>query len=214
MRRVSLVAWLALGVGSAAWPAFAHAQATPDKDVSAPAPPAQKPGAVDPNAYIIGPGDVLQIFVWRNPELSVSVPVRPDGRISTPLVEDMVAIGKTPSVLARDMEGVLAQYVRSPTVNVLVTQPASRFSQVKVVGQVLRPQAIAFREGLTVLDVLLEVGGLTPYAAGNRARLVRNEGGKEVEIRVKLEDLLNKGSRRNNPEVKPGDVLVVPESMF
>lgn len=169
---------------------------------------------VDPTNYVIGPGDMLQVFVWRNPELSTTVPVRPDGKISTPLIEDMVAVGKTPSVLARDMERVLGEYVRSPTVNILVTQPASRFSQVKAVGQVQRPQAVAYREGMRVLDVLLEVGGLTPYAAGNRARIVRSEAGKEIEIRVRLEDLLNKGSNKDNPEVRPGDVLVVPESLF
>src|SRR5579871_3447985 len=105
--------------------------------------------------YLIGPGDALQVFVWRNPELTVTVPVRPDGKISTPLVEDMVAVGKTPSQLARDIEKILSEYVRSPRVNIIVTQPASAFSQVKVIGQVLHPAAVPFREGMTVLDAAL-----------------------------------------------------------
>src|SRR5688572_11615108 len=125
--------------------------------VTVPAPTSaenSKPAAPAPATgpdYVIGPGDVLQVFVWRNPELTTSVPVRPDGRISTPLVEDMVAVGKTPSALARDIEKVLSNYVRSPQVNVIVTQPASVFSQVRIIGQVARPQAIAYREGMTVL---------------------------------------------------------------
>jgi polysaccharide export outer membrane protein len=164
--------------------------------------------------YIIGPGDQLQVFVWRNPELSETVPVRPDGKISTPLVENMVAVGKTPSQLARDMEKVLAEYVRAPTVNIIVTQALGELSQVKIVGQVVHPEAIAYREGMTVLDVVLQAGGLGPFAAGNRARLVRTENGKTREIRVKLENLLQKGDVSQNVAVKPGDVLVVPQSIF
>jgi polysaccharide biosynthesis/export protein len=164
--------------------------------------------------YIIGPGDQLQVFVWRNPELSETVPVRPDGKISTPLVENMVAVGKTPSQLARDMEKVLGEYVRSPTVNIIVTQPLGELSQVKVVGQVLHPEAIAYREGMTVLDVVLHAGGLGPFAAGNRSKLVRTENGKTREIRVKLENLLQKGDVSQNVAMKPGDVLVGPQSIF
>lgn len=169
---------------------------------------------VDANSYIIGPGDVLQVFVWRNPELSQTVPVRPDGKISTPLVEDMVAVGKTPSDLARDIEKVLSEYVRSPQVNIIVTQPASTFSQVKVIGQVAQPQALAFREGMTVLDAVLAVGGLGQFAAGNRAKIVRQENGKSTEIRVRLDDLVNRGHMKHNVALQPGDVLVVPESLF
>src|SRR5690606_9423858 len=143
--------------------------------------------------YIIGPGDVLQVFVWRNPDLSVSVPVRPDGRISTPLVEDMVAVGKRPSQLARDIENVLSDFVRSPQVNVIVSEPASTFSQVKIIGQVARPHAMAFREGLTVLDAVLAAGGLGPFAAGNRAKIVRMENNKQREIKVRLDDLMSRG---------------------
>jgi polysaccharide export outer membrane protein len=178
---------------------------------AAPTPPA--PGAAD-DLYRIGPGDQLQIFVWRNPELSTTVPVRPDGKLSTPLIENMEASGKTPSQLARDMEAVLAEYVRSPKVNVIVVQPVSAFSQVKVVGQVLRPQALPYREGMTVLDAVLGSGGLTTYASGNRAKIIRSEGGKSREIRVKLGKLLNGGDMSQNMALRPGDVLVVPQTMF
>jgi len=164
--------------------------------------------------YIIGPGDTLQVFVWRNPDLTVTVPVRPDGKISTPLVEDMRAVGKTPTQLARDIEKVLAEYVRSPQVNIIVTQPASAFSQVKVIGQVQKPQAVPYREGMTVLDAVLAVGGLAPFAAGDRTQLVRAVDGKQTQIRVKLDALLNKGDMSQNLGLRPGDVLVVPESRF
>ena len=174
----------------------------------APAPPSVSP------AYIIGPGDTLQVFVWRNPELTSTVPVRPDGKISTPLVEDMVAVGKTSSRLARDIETVLAQYVKSPQVNVIVTQPVSAFSQIKVIGQVVKPTSLPYREGMTVLDAILQVGGLAPYAAGNRAKIVRLEGGKETEIKFKLEALVNGGDMKQNLPLAPGDVLVVPETRF
>jgi polysaccharide biosynthesis/export protein len=174
----------------------------------APAPPSVSP------AYIIGPGDTLQVFVWRNPELTSTVPVRPDGKISTPLVEDMVAVGKTSSRLARDIETVLAQYVKSPQVNVIVTQPVSAFSQIKVIGQVVKPTSLPYREGMTVLDAILQVGGLAPYAAGNRAKIVRLEGGKETEIKIKLEALVNGGDMKQNLPLAPGDVLVVPETRF
>ena len=164
--------------------------------------------------YLIGPGDTLEVFVWRNAELTATVPVRPDGKISTPLVEDMTAVGKTPSQLARDIEKVLAEYVKSPEVNVIVTIPASVFSQVKVIGQVKTPAALAYRDGMTVLDAVLAVGGLSTYAAGDRAKLVRTENGKQTEIRIKLEKLVNRGDMSQNLPLRPGDVLVVPESRF
>jgi polysaccharide export outer membrane protein len=169
--------------------------------------------AVAPD-YRIGPGDTLQIFVWRNPELTQSVPVRPDGKISTPLVEDMVAVGKTPSQLARDIEGVLAEYIRSPQVNVIVTNPVSAFSQVKVIGQVTNPQSLPYREGMRVLDAILAAGGLTEFAAGNRGKVVRRVDGKDTELKIKIEDLVNKGAMKHNLELKPGDVIVVPQSFF
>jgi polysaccharide export outer membrane protein len=179
----------------------------------APTPPATEAKAPD-NNYIIGPGDSLEVFVWRNPELSVTVPVRPDGKISTPLVEDMVAVGKTPPQLARDMEKVLSEYVRTPKVNIIVTTAASAFSLVKVVGQVQHPSSLPYREGMRVLDAILAVGGLTQFASGNRARIVRMENGKETIIHVKVADLVNSGDVRQNELLKPGDVLVVPQSIF
>lgn len=193
---------------------LAHSQiAVPATPATAPVvevPPESKV----PNDYIIGPGDTLQVFVWRNPELTTTVPVRPDGKISTPLVDDMVAVGKTPSVLARDIEKVLAEYVRSPQINVIVTQPNSVYSQIKVIGQVVRPQSVAYRDGLTVLDAVLTVGDLGPFAAGNRAKIVRNEAGKTRELKIKLGDLVNDGDMSQNILLKPGDVIVIPESRF
>jgi polysaccharide export outer membrane protein len=180
---------------------------------SSPAAPAQADSGVAAD-YIIGPGDVLQVFVWRNPELTVTVPVRPDGKISTPLVEDMTAVGKAPTALARDIEQVLAEYVRSPQVNVIVTQAASVFSQVRVMGQVMQPQALPYREGMTILDAVLAVGGLAEFAAPDRAKLVRSEDGKQREIRVRLGRLLNNGDLKQNLALRPGDVLLVPESRF
>jgi polysaccharide export outer membrane protein len=177
---------------------------------SAPTAPTQSVSA----DYVIGPGDTLQIFVWRNPDLTVTLPVRPDGKISAPLVEDMVAVGKTPTKLARDIEQALAVYVKSPEVNVIVTLPASAFSQVKIIGQVLHPQALAYRDGMTVLDAVLAVGGLSQFAAGNRARVVRTDNGKQQEIKIKLDALVNNGDMKQNLPLRPGDVLVVPETRF
>jgi polysaccharide biosynthesis/export protein len=175
--------------------------------------PAAPAAGVSPN-YLIGPGDTLQIFVWRNPELTSSVPVRPDGKISTPLVEDMVAVGKMPSELARDIEKVLGEFIRSPQVNVIVTVPVSAFSQVKVIGQVTQPQSLPFREGMRVLDAILSTGGLASFAAGNRAKIVRRVNGKDTTIKVKVANLVNKGDMSQNLELKAGDVLVIPESML
>jgi polysaccharide export outer membrane protein len=171
------------------------------------------PVAVSPD-YMIGPGDSLHVFVFQNEELSVTVPVRPDGKISTPLVEDMVAVGKTPSQLARDIEKSLSEYVKSPKVNVVVMGAMSVFSQVRVIGQVVHPQALPYRDGMTVLDAVLAVGGMGQFAAGNRAHLVRSEHGKNTEIKVKLDALVNNGDMKQNLPLRPGDVLVVPESRF
>jgi polysaccharide export outer membrane protein len=190
-------------------------QAQAQQPATPPAPPTSSPSPSTASAdYMIGPGDTLQVFVWRNPDLTVTVPVRPDGKISTPLVEDMVAVGKTPSILARDIEKALAVYVKSPQVNVIVTIPASAFSQVKVIGQVLHPQAVPYRNGMTVLDAVLAVGGLSQFAAGNRAHVVRTVNGKSTEFKVKLEALVNDGDMKQNLLLQPGDVLVVPETHF
>jgi polysaccharide export outer membrane protein len=181
---------------------------------TAPTAPAVPLPPEEASTYLIGPGDMLQVFVWRNAELTVTVPVRPDGKVSTPLVEDMVAVGKTPSQLARDIETRLADYIRSPQVNIIVSQPGSVFSQVKVIGEVGKPQGLAYREGMTVLDAILAVGGVGQFAAGNRARVLRTVGGKQTEIPIKLNDLVNKGDMKQNLPLKAGDVLVVPQSVF
>jgi polysaccharide biosynthesis/export protein len=169
--------------------------------------------AVSPD-YRIGPGDTLKVSVFQNDELTATLPVRPDGKISTPLVEDMVAVGKTPSQLARDIEKSLAEYIKAPKVSVVVTVALSVYSQVKVIGQVKTPQSLPYRDGMTVLDAVLAVGGLSQFAAGNRARLVRTENGKQTEIKVKLDALLNDGDMKQNLALKPSDVLVVPETRF
>jgi polysaccharide export outer membrane protein len=167
-----------------------------------------------PADYRIGPGDTLKVYVFQNDELSTTVPVRPDGKISTPLVEDMVAVGKTPSQLARDIEKSLGEYVKAPKVNVVVMIAVSVFSQVKVIGQVKTPQALPYRDGMTVLDAVLAVGGMGQFAAGNRAHVVRTENGKQTEIKVRLDALVNNGDMKQNLLLKPGDVLVVPETRF
>jgi polysaccharide biosynthesis/export protein len=165
--------------------------------------------------YRIGPGDNLQVFVWNHPELTVTVPVRPDGLISTPLVENMKAEGKTPSQLSRDLETALAEYVRSPTVNVIVTQFVGAYGdQIRVVGQAQEPKSLPYRANMSVLDVMIAVGGLAEFAAGNRAVIVRQEGGQQLRIPVRLSDLMNDGDIGANVAMRPGDVLIIPESRF
>lgn len=165
--------------------------------------------------YIIGPGDSLNIQVWRNPEVSVSLPVRPDGKISTPLVEDLEAANKTPSQLARDIEKALAKFIQDPIVTVIVTGFVGPYdSQVRVIGQAAKPQALQYREKMTLMDVMIAVGGITDFAAGNKASLVRNVDGKQQQFRVRLESLIRDGDISANVEVLPGDILVIPESFF
>jgi polysaccharide export outer membrane protein len=165
--------------------------------------------------YVIGPGDGLQVFVWGHEDLTSTVTVRPDGEISTPLVEDMRAAGKTPTELARAVEIVLADYVRSPTVTIIVEQFVGEYNrQVRVVGQAAEPQALSYRNGMTLLDVMIEVGGLAEFASGNKAKIVRVQDGEEVIIRVRINDLLNKGRMDQNVRMMPGDVLIIPESVF
>ncbi len=165
--------------------------------------------------YLIGPGDTLQVFVWRSPELSVTVPVRPDGRISTPLIQDMVATGKTPSQLSQDIETELARYIQEPVVTVIATSFIGPYSQqVRVIGEATRPQALPYREDMSVLDVMIAVGGVTPFAAGNRASLIRKRDGQDVQIPVNLDLLMNDGEIAANRRVLPGDVLVIPQSWF
>ena len=164
--------------------------------------------------YIIGAGDTLNINVWRNPELSMSVPVRPDGRITTPLVEDVPATGQTPTQLARGIEKALAKYIQDPVVTVIVTGfrgPLER--QVRVVGQAARPQALPFTDKMTLLDVMIAVGGMTDFADGNGASILRAaDGNKQYSVRIK--DLVKRGDVAANVEMKPGDVLIIPRSWF
>lgn len=164
--------------------------------------------------YRIGPGDQLQIYVADHPNLSVSVPVRPDGRISIPLVQNMQAEGKTPSGLSSSLEKALSHYVRNPNVTVIVRSFQSTYnSEVRIVGQAVKPQAIPYRAGMTLLDALTQVGGLTPYAAGNRAELIRKVDGVDKTYRVKLSDLLN-GNISDNALLQPGDTIIIPEKLF
>lgn len=177
--------------------------------------PASAGDADTAETYRIGSGDTLNVFVWNHPELTVDVTVRPDGVISTPLVDSLRAAGKTPTLLARDMERALAEYVRAPRVSIIVRGfVGSLDSQIRVLGAAAKPQALPFRSGMTVLDVLISVGGLGPYAAGNRAHIVRMVGGKEQRLRVKLQNMVSDGDLRTNIPVLPGDVLVIPESRF
>jgi polysaccharide biosynthesis/export protein len=198
-----LFAALAVAVVSAGAASAPAASLTP--------PPAAAAGGPD---YRIGPGDNLQIYVWQNPDLSVTVPVRQDGKVSTPLVEDMLAAGKTASDLARDIEKVLSEYVRSPKVNIFVLNAVSALSQVKVTGQVKNPEALPYHEGMTVLDAVLAVGGVTEFAAGNRAKVVRTADGKVQEIKIRLDRLLEKGDMSQNIALRAGDVLLIPQSRF
>ena len=165
--------------------------------------------------YLVGAGDTLNVVVWRSPELTVTVPVRPDGKITTPLVEDLQASGKTTTQIARQIEQVLSRYVQSPVVTVIVTSFAGTYSQqVRVIGEATKPQALPYRENMTLLDVMIAVGGITEFAAGNRASILRTEGGKSRQFRVLLSDLIRGGDMSANVEMRPGDVLIIPQSYF
>jgi polysaccharide export outer membrane protein len=177
-------------------------------------PPAPMSAATSDYKYIIGPGDAINIIVWRNPELSLAVPVRPDGRLSTPLVEDIQALGKTPAELSRDLEKALGKYIRDPVVTVIVTNfvgPSSE--QIRIVGEASKPQAVPYRQSMTLLDVMIVVGGLTDFADGNRAVLVRGaDQGKQYNVR--LGDLVRRGDISANVDMRPGDILIIPQSWF
>ncbi|MFP4560967.1 MAG: XrtA/PEP-CTERM system exopolysaccharide export protein [Thiohalorhabdus sp.] len=165
--------------------------------------------------YLIGPGDSVNIFVWRNEELSVTVPVRPDGRITTPLVEDVVASGRTPTQLARVMENELSTYIKEPEVTVMVDQfQGLPPRQIRVVGEATEPMALPYQDDLSLLDVMIEVGGLTEFAAGNRAKLVRTVDGERKQYNVRLDDLVRDGDISQNVDMLPGDVLFIPEALF
>jgi polysaccharide export outer membrane protein len=173
---------------------------------------------IDPSIskdYLIGPGDQLDIFVWRNAELSTKVPVRPDGRISIPLIDDLQAAGKTPTQLGRDIESRLTQYVQEPVVTVIVTGFLGPFGeQIRIVGAGVAPRAIPYRENMTLLDAVIEVGGLNEFAAGNSAKVWRRRSGENNVFRVRLDDLLKDGDLSANVALIPGDVIIVPQSWF
>ena len=167
--------------------------------------------------YVIGPLDDLTIFVWRNPELGASVQVRPDGRITTPLITDMPAVGKTPSMLAEDIKLQLSQFIQEPIVSVIVNKFSGTFSQqVRIVGATGKPASIPYRANMTLLDAMIAVGGLSEFAAGNKARLIRfdKQIGKQKEYGVRIGDLLRKGDTKANVLLMPGDVIIIPESSF
>lgn len=201
-RAISVAACLVLGLS--VWSASAQAQPAGGGTAT--------PATRD---YHIAPGDGLQIFVWRNPDLSVNVAVRPDGKISIPLVEDISCVGSTPTELAREIEARLAKYVTTPVVTVMVNTFAGSYDQeVRIVGEAVAPKAILYRNNMTVLDAMIEVGGLTHFAAGNSATLVRSVNGTRNIIKLSLRDLLNDGDLRANVPLMPGDVIIIPQSYF
>jgi polysaccharide export outer membrane protein len=165
--------------------------------------------------YIIGPGDMLNIVVWRNPELSMQVPVRPDGKIASPLIEDLPAQGKNPTALARDVEAALGKFIRDPVVTVIVTSFVGPYSeQIRVVGEAAKPQILPYRQKMSLLDVMIAVGGMTDFADGNAASILRtgSDGNKQYGVRIK--DLIKRGDVSANVEMAPGDVLIIPQSWF
>jgi len=177
-------------------------------------PPAPVSASTQDYSYVIGPGDALNIIVWRNPELSLSVPVRPDGKITTPLVDELVVQGKNSVDVAREIEKLLGKFVRDPVVTVIVTGFVGPYSeQVRVVGEAAKPQVLAYRQQMTLLDVMIAVGGLTDFAAGNNATILR--GGKDgKQYSVRLKDLIKRGDISANVEMRPGDILIIPQSFF
>lgn len=165
--------------------------------------------------YIIGPGDNLTIFVWRNPELTRDVPVRPDGKISVPLVENLSAAGKTPSELAREIEEVLGTYIKEPLVTVIIDGFQGVFStQVRVVGEATEPRSLPYEDNMTLLDAMIRVGGLTEFANGNKATVVRQVNGESHSAIVRIEDLLEDGDISANVALAPGDIIIIPEAWF
>ena len=177
-------------------------------------PPASAAAATPDYNYVVGPGDTLNIIVWRNPELSMSVPVRPDGKLTTPLVDELFVQGKTSVQIARDVEQALSKVVRDPVVTIIVTSFVGPYSeQIRVVGEAAKPQALPYKLRMTLLDVMIAVGGLTDFADGNGATITRaSEGGKRYSVRLK--DLIKQGDISANTEMKPGDILIIPQGWF
>lgn len=187
-------------------PETGHAQAT-----AAPA-----AAASEQPDYLIGVGDVLHVFVWKNPELTTDVPVRPDGKITTPLVQDLRAQGKTSSQLAADLRDALSRYIQDPNITVVIKSFAapSNAAAIRVVGAAVTPKTVPYRVGLTVLDVMIDVGGLNTFANGNRAMLIRQENGSYHEYPLHLADLVEGGDLKANRALMPGDVVRIPERWF
>ncbi len=205
---------LALGAGAAALGGCAGAKSTGNT-----LPPATFVGSdsADSEKYVIGALDQLTIFVWRNPELGAKVQVRPDGMITTPLITDMTAVGKTPAALAEDIRLALTQYIEDPRVSVIVDSFQGTFGQqIRIVGATEKPTSLPYRANMTLLDAMIAVGGLSQYAAGDKARLVRHDKatGTQTEYDLKIARLLKKGDTRANVRLEPGDVIIIPESMF
>ncbi|HSI58144.1 MAG TPA: XrtA/PEP-CTERM system exopolysaccharide export protein [Ideonella sp.] len=177
-------------------------------------PAAPKAFSTPSQRYKIGPLDTLNVIVWRNPELSATVTVRPDGYVSTPLVEDLQAAGKDAAALSREMEQALAKFVRDPVVSIVVSGFQGIYSeQIRIVGEAAKPQSVPFRQDMTILDVMIQAGGMTDFADGNGAILIRGaEGGKQYSVR--LRDLLKRGDISANVAVVPGDIVIVPQSWF
>ncbi len=193
--------------------AIAVAALSTPANAADPAPPPPAFGLQ--NQYIIGPGDTLNIFVWRNPDLSTKVPVRPDGRISIPLIDDIDCTGKTPTQLANDISERLRKYITDPRVTVMVSSFFGAYEQqVRVVGEAVTPKAVPYKAHMTILDAMIEVGGLTQYAAGNRTTIVRMVDGKQTIVHVDLADLLKDGDVEDNVELRPGDIVIIPQSFF
>ena len=204
---------LSLAGAAALLPSCAHDGARTELPAAAFVAPKEAPG----EQYVIGPLDQLNIFVWRNPELSAKVQVRPDGRITTPLVNDMSAVGKTPAQLSDDMKAALAEYIKDPIVSVIVENFSGTYSQqVRIVGATAKPASVPYRANMTLLDAMIAVGGLSEYASGNHARLVRYDKatGKQREYNIKIGRLLKQGDASANVRLAPGDVIIIPESMF
>lgn len=177
-------------------------------------PPAPSKAGVEGYSYIIGAGDSLNVVVWRNPELSTTTVVRPDGKISAPLVDELYVQGKSSVEVAREVEKVLSKYVRDPVVTVVVGGFVGPFSeQIRVVGEAARPQFLPYRQKMTLLDLMIAVGGLTDFADGNAATLLRTAEGNKV-YSVRLKDLIRRGDVSANVEVRPGDILIIPQSLF
>ena len=197
LRCVLVLACVAIAGCAAQRPLVAPAETSPEID------------------YLIGPGDSISINVWRNPEVSQTVPVRPDGKITAPLVEDLPASGKTPTQLARDIEKALARYIQQPAVSVVVNGFVGTYDQqIRVIGQAAKPQSLPYRRDMSLMDVLIAVGGVTEFAAGNRASIVRKIDGKQEKLPVRLSDLIKDGDISANVRMWPGDILIIPESFF